>query len=68
MSGTPLNKAIMQELQAGGEAFVTNAVLRGRFALRACILHYGTTEEDLAALIDVVRRTGHRLSTEFPAG
>jgi glutamate/tyrosine decarboxylase-like PLP-dependent enzyme len=57
-----LNKAVMQEVQAGGEAFLTNAVLRGRFALRACILHYATAEPDLAALIDVVRRTGARLA------
>ena len=63
-----LNKTIMQEVQAGGEAFVTNAVLHGRFALRACILHYGTTEEDLAALIDVVRRTGNRWATQSAAG
>jgi len=56
-----LNKAIMQDVQAGGEAFLTNAVLRGRFALRACILHYATAEPDLAALLDVVRRSGGRL-------
>ncbi|HKX18832.1 MAG TPA: pyridoxal-dependent decarboxylase [bacterium] len=56
-----LNKGIMQEVQAGGEAFLTNAVL-GRFALRACILHYATTEPDLAALVGVVRRTGRRLA------
>ena len=35
---------------------------RGRFALRACVLHYATTESDLAALIDVVRETGVRLA------
>ena len=57
-----LNKAIMQEVRAGGEAFLTNAVLRDRFALRACLLHYATTEDDVAALVDVVRRAGARLA------
>ena len=57
-----LNRAIMQAVQAGGEAFVTNAVLRGLFVLRACILHYATTEEDLVALVGVVRREGARLA------
>ena len=57
-----LNKAIMQDVQAGGEAFLTNAALRGRFALRACILHYATAEPDLLALLDVVRRAGTRLA------
>jgi glutamate/tyrosine decarboxylase-like PLP-dependent enzyme len=53
-----LNKRIMEQLQSEGAAFLTNTSVRGRFALRACILHYGTTEEDVAALVDIVRRTG----------
>ncbi len=53
-----LNKRVMQEVQTGGEAFITNAVLDGRFVLRACILHYATTEADIAALVEIVRRTG----------
>jgi len=51
----------MEEVQASGAAFLTQATLRGRFALRACVLHYATTEADIAALVDVVRDTGARL-------
>jgi hypothetical protein len=36
--------------------------VRGRFSLRACILHYATTEADVLALLEVVRRTGARLA------
>lgn len=57
-----LNKLIMQAIQSGGETFLTNANIDGRFALRACILHYGTTEQDVSALVDVVRRTGAKLA------
>jgi glutamate/tyrosine decarboxylase-like PLP-dependent enzyme len=57
-----LNKAVMEAVQAEGEAFLTGTVLRGRFALRACVLHYGTSEEDVRALVEVVRRTGGRLA------
>jgi hypothetical protein len=39
----------MEALQAGGEAFVSGTVVRGRFARRACVLHYGTTEADVGA-------------------
>ena len=53
-----LNKQIMETVQSSGESFITNAVLRGRFVLRACILNYLTEEVDLMALIDIVRRTG----------
>jgi aromatic-L-amino-acid decarboxylase len=57
-----LNKAVMEEVQAGGETFITQAVLGGRFVLRANVLHYATTEDDLAALVGIVRRTGERLA------
>jgi glutamate/tyrosine decarboxylase-like PLP-dependent enzyme len=53
-----LNKAIMERVQSEGEAFVTNTMIGGRFALRACVLHYGTTEADVAALVEIVRRAG----------
>jgi aromatic-L-amino-acid/L-tryptophan decarboxylase len=53
-----VNKAIMEKVQSGGEAFLSGTVLRGQFALRACILHFATTEEDIRALLDVVRRVG----------
>jgi glutamate/tyrosine decarboxylase-like PLP-dependent enzyme len=61
-----LNRAVMQAVQAGGEAFLTNAVLDEVFVLRACILHHATTEEDLVALVDVVRREGARLASKTP--
>jgi aromatic-L-amino-acid/L-tryptophan decarboxylase len=57
-----LNKQIMETIQSSGESFITNAVLRGRFVLRACILNYLTEEVDLRALIDTVRHTGARAS------
>ena len=56
-----LNQRVMEEVQASGAAFLTQTTLHGRFALRACILHYATTEMDLAALVEVVRATGGRL-------
>jgi len=58
-----LNQRIMQDVQAGGETFLTQAVLRGQFALRACVVHYDTTEEDVQALVNVVRRVGARLAS-----
>ena len=57
-----LNKRVMEEIQASGAAFLTQTTLGGRFALRACILHYATTESDLAALVEAVRTLGARLA------
>ena len=59
-----LNKALVDRIQADGRVFLTGTVLRGRFALRACILHYGTTEADVDALVDAVRETGALLAGE----
>jgi aromatic-L-amino-acid decarboxylase len=47
-----LNKALVERLQADGRVFLTGTTLRGRFALRACVLHYGTTEADVDCLVD----------------
>jgi hypothetical protein len=33
-------------------------VLRGMFALRACIVNYKTREEDIDRLVELVRVTG----------
>jgi glutamate/tyrosine decarboxylase-like PLP-dependent enzyme len=57
-----LNTAVMEALQTEGRAFVTGTLVGGRFALRACVLHYQTAEADVDALIDEVRATGRRLS------
>jgi aromatic-L-amino-acid/L-tryptophan decarboxylase len=57
-----LNKQIMETVQSSGKAFITNAALGGRFVLRACILNYLTTEDDLIALIETVQRIGSQIS------
>jgi len=56
-----LNREIMNRLQAGGEAFVTHAVIRERFALRACVVNFRTTAADIDDLIELVIRVGREL-------
>jgi aromatic-L-amino-acid/L-tryptophan decarboxylase len=46
-----VNRALPEAVQARGRAFVTGTVYEGRETLRACILHPGTTEADLATLL-----------------
>ena len=46
-----LNERLMSELQLGGRVFPSNAVLDGRFALRACIVNFRTEAVDIDALI-----------------
>lgn len=56
-----LNRALLDEVQLGGRAFLSSTTLDGRFVLRACIVNPRTTREDVDALIDLVRDTGARL-------
>jgi hypothetical protein len=49
-----LNKELLDVVQRGGEAFVSNAVVRGRYLLRACIVNFHTSDSDVEALPDIV--------------
>jgi aromatic-L-amino-acid/L-tryptophan decarboxylase len=58
-----LNKELMERLQAEGIVFLTNTILAGRFVLRACILHYGTTEEDIDTMLRALQEVSLRIMT-----
>ena len=53
-----LNEELLTRLKEGGEAFVSNAVVGGRFVLRACIVNFRTTLADVEALPAIVARIG----------
>jgi hypothetical protein len=50
----------MEEVQAAGKAFINGTILRGRFVLRSCALHYALTEDDVVAMIEEVCQIGAR--------
>jgi len=50
-----LNARIMHAVQRGGRAYLSNASIRDRFALRACIINFRTTRADIDATLDIVR-------------
>lgn len=50
-----LNERILVELQRGGSTYLSNATVRGRFALRGCVLNYRTTKADMDRVLDDVR-------------
>jgi len=56
-----LNAALLEDLQRGGEVFVSNAVVGGRYVLRACIVNFHTGPDDIAALPEIVARRGRAL-------
>jgi aromatic-L-amino-acid decarboxylase len=60
-----LNRELLDRLQRGGEVFVSNAVIGGRYALRACIVNFHTSRSDVEALPEIVARTGRRVDAEL---
>lgn len=56
-----LNTELLTRLQHGGEAYLSNAVIGGVFALRVCIVNFRTSLADIEALPDVVVRLGEEV-------
>jgi len=60
-----LNEELLNRLQRSGEAFVSNAVIGGKYLLRACIVNFRTTLADVEALPEIVVRLGRQLDSEM---
>jgi len=60
-----LNRALLDASQRRGEAFVSNAVLGGRYVLRACVVNFHTTRADVEALPEILARHGRELDREL---
>jgi aromatic-L-amino-acid/L-tryptophan decarboxylase len=56
-----LNTELLTRLQNSGEAYVSNAVLEGKFVLRACIVNFRTSLADIKALPELVINLGREL-------
>jgi aromatic-L-amino-acid/L-tryptophan decarboxylase len=62
-----LNQELLTRLQQSGEAYLSNAVIGGKYALRACIVNFRTTLEDVEAVPDLVVRLGKQVDGELRA-
>jgi glutamate/tyrosine decarboxylase-like PLP-dependent enzyme len=56
-----LNQRLLSAIEASGTAFLSNAVVNGRFALRACIVNFHTSEADIDTLPDLVAGIARQL-------
>jgi aromatic-L-amino-acid decarboxylase len=63
-----LNTRIMQTVQRGGRAYLSNATIRGRFALRVCITNFRTTRADIDLTLEVIREAARTLGKDEEAG
>ena len=56
-----LNEQIMAAVQKGGRAYLSNATVNGKFALRACITNFRTTKADIEQTVAAVREAAGQL-------
>jgi aromatic-L-amino-acid decarboxylase len=60
-----LNTELLTRLQNSGEAYISNAVIDGKFCLRACIVNFRTSLADIEALPEIVSRIGREVDAEL---
>src|SRR5262245_10725336 len=57
-----LNRRLLEQLQLGGETFLTSTEIDGRFVLRACIVNYHSSRDDVERMLHAVRQAGSQLA------
>ena len=60
-----LNKTLVDELQASGKLFLSNAVVNGKYCLRACIVNFRTSEADIHKTVEIITRVGSQIHSEL---
>ncbi len=58
-----LNTELLTRLQSGGKAYLSNAVIDGKYLLRACIVNFRTSLADIQTLPELVINLGREVDT-----
>ena len=56
-----LNEALLNKLQNGGEVFLSNAVINGKYCLRCCIVNFRTSKKDIEEIVEIIVREGRKV-------
>jgi len=60
-----LNEALLARLQSEGKAYPSNAVIGGKYAVRACVVNFRTTPDDVRSLPPLVVAAGREIDAEM---
>ena len=55
-----LNETLLNELQRGGQVFLSNAVVNEKYCLRGCLVNFRTSEKDIKEIIEVIVTEGRK--------
>jgi glutamate/tyrosine decarboxylase-like PLP-dependent enzyme len=56
-----LNENLLNQLQEGGEVFLSNAVIADKYCLRCCIVNFRTSRKDILETVDIIVREGRKV-------
>ena len=60
-----LNETLVNTLQAGGELFLSNAIVEEKYCLRTCIVNFRTTKKDIEDCIEIIVKEGRKTHNTF---
>ncbi len=60
-----LNEKLLNNLQLGGEVFLSNALVRDKYCLRGCIVNFRTSKKDIRDIIEIIAREGRRVHEQI---
>lgn len=56
-----LNEALLNNLQQKGEVFLSNAIVKEKYCLRACIVNFRTSKKDIEEIVEIIVREGRKI-------
>jgi glutamate/tyrosine decarboxylase-like PLP-dependent enzyme len=60
-----LNREVLSRMNNGGQVYLSNAIVDGKFALRACIVNFRTSQSDIQELPPLVLQIGREIDSEL---
>ena len=56
-----LNEKLLNELQLGGEVFLSNAIIGEKYCLRGCVVNFRTSGKDIEEIVEIILRKGREV-------
>jgi glutamate/tyrosine decarboxylase-like PLP-dependent enzyme len=60
-----LNRRLLEAIEKSGEAFISNAVITGKYVLRFCVVNFRASACDIEAMPQLVARLGRGIHAEL---
>ncbi len=60
-----LNETLLNNLQQGGEVFLSNALVGSKYCLRGCIVNFRTSKKDIEQIINIIAREGRNVHQQM---